>query len=260
MAPGCLFRQEDGQGAGVLDTSATLSDWIMRSTSSSAGASPLQTGETAEAEAQCDSAAADVSGDLELMASLSEWAHINEAARPQTGTAHYSPLFILPEMTALAQDACMRYHTVALSVMLNPLRRGRVLHTLRALSHSHAGPVQRARSPISYPVALSDASMSFATSSPGKLGRAGSRAGPRASASGAPHSACCTSDTEDTADSGSPQGRLQSSADSAQRGPSASSPQGGLSSQPWHACRPAKSGGSSVSAAAAAAPAASSAP
>ena len=76
----------------------------------------------------------------------------------------------------------------------------------------------RARSPVSFPVVLSEnPSPSRATSSPSKAGL-GSYPGPSGSRSMAATSACATPDTEDTADSGSPSDRRQSCADSGQLG------------------------------------------
>ena len=78
-----------------------------------------------------------------------------------------------------------------------------------------AGPFPRHRSPVSFPVALSEsASMSRATSSPVRQPRVSHAGRPSASISKAATSACATSDTEDTADSGSPQDQQQSSGDS----------------------------------------------
>ena len=75
---GFLFQHKGGQSAALLDTSATLSDWILRSASSSAG--PSQRGsEAAEADARAGSPAAESAGVpaqlLDSLASLSDWAH-----------------------------------------------------------------------------------------------------------------------------------------------------------------------------------------
>ena len=75
---GFLFQHKGRQSAALLDTSATLSDWILRSASSSAG--PSQRGsEAAEAEARAGSPAAESAGVpsqlLDSLASLSDWAH-----------------------------------------------------------------------------------------------------------------------------------------------------------------------------------------
>ena len=75
---GFLFQHKGGQRAALLDTSATLSDWILRSASSSAGPS-LRGSEAAEAEAWAGSPAAESAGVpsqlLDSLASLSDWAH-----------------------------------------------------------------------------------------------------------------------------------------------------------------------------------------
>ena len=73
---GFLFQHKGGQCAALLDTSATLSDWILRSASSSAG--PSQGGSEA-AEAEAGPPAAESAGVpsqlLDSLASLSDWAH-----------------------------------------------------------------------------------------------------------------------------------------------------------------------------------------
>ena len=73
---GFLFQHKGGQCAALLDTSATLSDWILRSASSSAG--PSQRGSEA-AEAGAGPPAAESAGVpsqlLDSLASLSDWAH-----------------------------------------------------------------------------------------------------------------------------------------------------------------------------------------
>ena len=82
-------------------------------------------------------------------------------------------------------------------------------------SGTFAGPFPRQRSPISFPVALSEsASLSHATSSPERPRRVSHAGRPLDSFSKAATSACATHDTEDTADSGSPQDQYQSSGDS----------------------------------------------
>ena len=75
---GFLFQHKGRQSAALLDTSATLSDWILRSASSSAG--PSQRGsEAAEAEAGAGPPAPESAGVpsqlLDSLASLSDWAH-----------------------------------------------------------------------------------------------------------------------------------------------------------------------------------------
>ena len=90
--PGDLFRRAQLDGAGLLDTSATLADWILRSTSSSAGASQRGSDEAAELEVRrSESAAADgapPSQLLDSLASLSEWALPPGSARQESGGLH----------------------------------------------------------------------------------------------------------------------------------------------------------------------------
>lgn len=89
---GDLVRQAQPGGAGLLDTSATLADWILRSTSSSAGASQRGSDEAAELEVRRnESAAADgapPSQLLDSLASLSEWALPPGSARQESGGLH----------------------------------------------------------------------------------------------------------------------------------------------------------------------------
>ena len=81
---GFLFQREGGQSAALLDTTATLSDWILRSASSSAGPS-LRGSEAAEAEAGAGPLAAESAGVpsqlLDSLASLSDWAHGGDGPR-----------------------------------------------------------------------------------------------------------------------------------------------------------------------------------
>ena len=90
--PRDLFRQAQPDGAGLLDTSATLADWILRSTSSSAGASQRGSDEAAELEVRRnESAAADgppPSQLLDSLASLSEWALPPGSAQQESGGLH----------------------------------------------------------------------------------------------------------------------------------------------------------------------------
>ena len=68
------MRQTARDGRSLLDTSATLADWIMRSTSSSAGASQRESDEAAELAAELVAAPADVAYSSLVLESLSEWA------------------------------------------------------------------------------------------------------------------------------------------------------------------------------------------
>ena len=81
MDPGDLMRQTARDGGGLLDTSATLADWIMRSTSSSAGASQRESDEAAELAAEVAAAPADVAYSSLVLESLSEW-----ALKPENGS------------------------------------------------------------------------------------------------------------------------------------------------------------------------------
>lgn len=74
MDPGDLLQQAAPDGGGLLDTSATLADWIMRSTGSSAGVSHRESDEAAEAAAELAAAPADVAYSSLLLDSLPEWA------------------------------------------------------------------------------------------------------------------------------------------------------------------------------------------
>jgi hypothetical protein len=87
--PGDIYRQVQSDGTGLLDTSATLADWILRSTSSSAGASQRGSDEAAELEVRRDeSATADSAPPpqlLDSLASLSEWALPPGFAQQESG-------------------------------------------------------------------------------------------------------------------------------------------------------------------------------
>ena len=90
--PGDLIRQAQPDGAGLLDTSATLADWILCSTSSSANASQRGSDEAAELEVRRnESVATDrapPSQLLDSLASLSEWALPPGSARQESGGLH----------------------------------------------------------------------------------------------------------------------------------------------------------------------------
>ena len=79
-----LFQHEGGQSAALLDTSATLSDWILRSAGSSAGASQRGS-EAAEVAVRAEPLAAESAGApsqlLDSLASLSDWARGGDGPR-----------------------------------------------------------------------------------------------------------------------------------------------------------------------------------
>ena len=94
LDPGDFFALMDGDSTGLLDTSATLADWIMQSTTSVAGVSQHEADEvtevTTEVEATHRSAPA-VGYPSQMLESLSEWAHgPDEAGREGTGSGVYS--------------------------------------------------------------------------------------------------------------------------------------------------------------------------
>ena len=96
---GFLFQHKGRKCAALLDTSATLSDWLLRSASSSAG--PSQRGsEAAEAEAGAGSPAAESTGVpaqlLDSLASLSDWAHGGDGPRDKQTAPGGHQLGLIP--------------------------------------------------------------------------------------------------------------------------------------------------------------------
>jgi len=98
LDPGDFFALTDGDSTGLLDTSATLADWIMQSSSSIPGVSQHEADEvtevTAEVAATHKSAPA-VAYPSQMLESLSEWAHEpNEAERKGTASGVFSPAYL----------------------------------------------------------------------------------------------------------------------------------------------------------------------
>ena len=82
MDPGDLLRQTARDGGNLLDTSATLADWIMRSTSSSAGVSQRESDEAAEV-----ATVPDVAYSTLLLESLPQWAQKSDKDGSGRGTS-----------------------------------------------------------------------------------------------------------------------------------------------------------------------------
>lgn len=93
LDPGDFFALTDGDSTGLLDTSATLADWIMQSSSSIAGVSQPKGDEVTEVTAEVAAAhrsAPAVAYPSQMLESLSEWAHEpNEAGREGTASGVY---------------------------------------------------------------------------------------------------------------------------------------------------------------------------
>ena len=263
MDPGDLLRQTAQDGGGLLDTSATLADWIMRSTGSSAGVSQRESDEAAEAVAELVAASADVAYSSLLLESLSK-----RAAKPGSGGSRrdcpgmHSPQQRLPRMQKLQCQRARQcgagaytatYPLVSLPVTCtkapcrcqNAWRHRQISAAIEERfqdiclmqSTSLAGPFPSHKSPVSFPVALSEsASLSRATPSPERPRRV-SHTG-RPSAALAP----LASDTEDTADSGSSQDQRQSSDSSGLQHGMGISQQGGTGARRQQTPGPAGSG------------------
>ena len=257
---GFLFQHKGGQSAALLDTSATLSDWILRSASSSAGASQRGS-EAAEADAGAGPPAAESAGVpsqlLDSLASLSDWAHGGDGLRnrPPAPGGYRPGLSPLPN----SAQACCDMEIPSVRMVHEPEEHENGLQTERS-STACAGPSRMGAGPASFPVALSDGSMSRLSSvSPVKHRRARHPGLPAsapirpAQSLEIPRSACCASDVEDTADSGSPQSQLRSSASSrAGEGSGSSLGRGAL--EKHYMQEAAKPGGSASTAAAVARP------